>query len=64
MECPFDHRRTGRFNTFSTFSLDRVLLSEAGAWQTVLGYVVMSLVSRVSRVMDAGLGVGLIRALG
>ena len=61
MECPFDHRRTGRFNTFSTFSLDRVLLSEAGAWQTVLGSVVLSVVNCV---MDAGLGVGLIKALG
>ena len=61
MECPFDHRCTGGFNTFSTFSLDRVLLSEEVAWQTVLGYVVMSLVSCV---MDAALGVGLIRTLG
>ena len=61
MECPFDHRCTGGFNTFSTFSLDTVLLSEEGAWQTVLGSVVLSVVSCV---MDAGLGVGLIRALG
>ena len=61
MECPFDHRCAGVFNTFSTFSLDTVSLSEGGAWQTVLGYVGLSVVSCV---MDAGLGVGLIRALG
>ena len=62
MECPFDHRCTGGGSTtFSTFSLDTVLLSEEGAWQTALGYVVLS---AVSCVVDAGLGVGLIRALG
>ena len=61
MECPFDHRCNGGFTTFSTFSLDTVLLSEEGARQKVLGYVVMS---PVSSVVDVGLGVGLIRALG
>ena len=61
VECPADHRCTGGFTTFSTFSLDPVLLSEEGAWQTVLGYVVMS---PVSCVVDAGMGVGLIRTLG
>ena len=60
-ECPFDHRCAGGFTAFSTFSLDTVLLCEEGAWETVLGYVALSVVSCV---VDAGLGVGLIRALG
>jgi len=61
VECPFDHRCNGGFTTFSTFSLDTVLLSEEGVRQRVLGYVVMS---PVSCVVDVGLGVGLIRTLG
>ena len=60
MERPSDHRCTVGFTTFSTFSLDKVLLSEEAAWQKVLGYVVMSVVSCV---VDARLGVGLIRTL-
>ena len=51
----------GGFTTFSTFSLDTVLLFEQGAWQTALGYVALSIASCV---VGAGLGVGLIRALG
>ena len=60
MERPSDHRCTGGFTTFLTFSLDKVLLSEGAAWQKVLGYVVMSVVGCV---VDARLGVGLIRTL-
>jgi len=51
----------GGFTTFSTFSLDTVLLFEQGAWLTALGYVALSVVSCV---VGAGLGIGLIRALG
>ena len=51
----------GGFTTFSTFSLDTVLLFEQGAWQTALGYIALSVVSCV---VGAGRGVGLIRALG
>ena len=51
----------GGFTTFSTFSLDTVLLYEQGAWLTALGYVALSVVSCV---VGAGLGIGLIRALG
>ena len=61
MECLFDHRRTGVFTTFSTFSLDTMLLFEQGAWPTALGYIALSVVTCV---VGAGLGVGLIRALG
>ena len=60
MACPFNHRCTGGFTTFSTFSLDTALLSAKGALQTALGYVALSVVSCV---VDAGLGVGLIRTL-
>ena len=59
VECPFDHGCTWGFTIFSTFSLDTVLLSKEGAWQTILGYVLPSVVNCV---VDAGLGVGLIRA--
>ena len=60
MESLFDHRRAGGLTTFSTFSLDTVLLFEQGAWQTALGYIAMSVVSCL---VGAGLGVGLVRAL-
>ena len=60
MECLFDHRRTRGLTTFSTFSLDTVLLFEQSAWQTALGYIALSVVSCL---VGAGLGVGLVRAL-
>ena len=60
MECLFDHRRTGVFTTFSTFSLDTMLLFEQGAWPTALGYIALSVVSCL---VGAGLEVGLVRAL-
>ena len=60
MECLFVHGRTGGFTTFSTFSLDTVLLFEHGAWQTALGYIALGVVSCL---VGAGLGVGLVRAL-
>ena len=49
MACPFNHRCTGGFTTFSTFSLDTALLSAKGALQTALGYVALSVVSCVVR---------------
>lgn len=49
------------FLILSEFSLDIVLLSEQGAWQTTLACVVLSVVSRV---VGTGLGVGLMRVLG
>ena len=55
MECLFDHGRAGGFTTFSTFSLDTVLLCEQGAWQTAVGYIALSVVSCL---VGAGLGVG------
>ena len=62
MERPFDHRCTGSFTTLSIFSSDTALFSEGGAWQTALGYVVLSIASCV---LDAGLKVvGLIKSLG
>lgn len=51
----------GGFTTFSTFSLDTLLLFEQGAWQTALGYVAISVLSCVS---GAGLGVWVVRSLG
>jgi fluoride ion exporter CrcB/FEX len=55
VECLFDHGRAGGFTTFSTFSLDTVLLCEQGAWQTAVGYIALSVVSCL---VGAGLGVG------
>ena len=51
----------GGSTTFSAFLLDTVLLFEQGAWQTTSAYIALSVVSCL---VGAGLGVGLIRALG
>lgn len=51
----------GGFTTFSTFSLDVVLLFEQGAWQAATWYVALSVLCCV---LGAGLGVWFVRALG
>ena len=50
----------GGYTTFSTFAVDAVQLSDAGAWGTAAGYVLVSVVGGVVAV--AG-GLGLTRAL-
>lgn len=50
----------GGFTTFSSFSLETLLLFEQGAWQTALLYLALSLMTCV---FGAGLGVGLIRLM-
>ena len=50
----------GGFTTFSSFSLETLLLFEQGAWQTALLYLALSLMTCL---FGAGLGVGLIRLM-
>jgi CrcB protein len=50
----------GGFTTFSSFSLETLLLFEQGAWQTALLYLALSLMTCL---FGVGLGVGLIRLM-
>ena len=45
----------GGFTTFSSFSLDTVLLIERGEWLVALGYVLVSVIGSVAALV-AGLG--------
>ena len=49
----------GGFTTFSSFSLETLLLFEEGAWRTALCYVALSISTCV---LGAGLGIWIIRA--
>ncbi len=51
----------GGYTTFSTFSLDAVVLFERGEWPVALGYVLVSVVGSILA-LAAGLGVARIAA--
>lgn len=50
----------GGFTTFSSFSLETMLMIERGEWASALGYVLVSVLVSVAAL---GLGLGLVRAL-
>jgi len=50
----------GGFTTFSSFSLETVLMIERGEWISALGY---ALVSVIASVCALALGLGIVRAL-